>query len=73
MKITSRQREILLHIQENERVPFDANASIRNRMKNTLGLYRTIQNEDGKWTDVLTDKGRAALTDALLTEIAKGF
>lgn len=65
MKITSRQREILLSIEENGYVPFNANASIRNRMENTLGLYESVGGNA-----VLTDKGRTALKNALLAEIA---
>lgn len=61
MKLTSRQREILIHIQENGYAPYDANAGIRNRLSNTLGLYETEKGDDGRYTDVLTDKGRAAL------------
>lgn len=61
IKVTSRQREILLYIQENGFAPFSANAALRNRMENTLGLYKSVKTEDGKWVDVLTDKGLAAL------------
>lgn len=60
MKVTKRQREILAHIAETGRTPYEANAGIRSRMINA-GLYRQIRNDDGTWSEVLTDEGRAAL------------
>lgn len=61
MKITARQIEVLRYIEENGHAPFNANAGLRNRMSTTLGLYESVRGEDGTWTDVLTEEGRAAL------------